>query len=732
VQREANAERQLVGERLAHYRILEKIGAGGMGEVYRARDEHLDREVAIKVLPVGILASEEARRNFRREALTLSKLNHPNIATVHDFDCQQQIDFLVTEYIPGTSLDDRLRQGPLPEDEILQLGRQLVEGIAAAHGQGIIHRDLKPSNLRVMPDGRLKILDFGLARPLAALRQTSSTWSSSELSAVEGTINYMSPEQLRGESADRRSDIYSIGAVLYEMAIGHPPFEAGVATKLLDAILHVAPIPPGRLRPGLAVAIEQIILKSLEKEPVDRYQSAVELLTDLGRARRAESLEKSLAVLYFENLSGQKEDEYFRDGITEDITTALSKIKELRVFSRSAVLPFRNKPVTPSQVGQQLHSVYVLEGSLRRDADRLRVTAKLVQTRGGYSLWAERYDRKMQDVFAIQDEIATNIAHELQVVLTDTEKQAIAKIPTADVRAYDFYLRGRQFFHQFRRKGFDFARDMFVKAIEIDPGYARAYAGIADCSAFLYFYWDSSTSNLEQADQASKKALELDPDLAETHASRGLNASMHKNYEEAEQEFRTAMRLGPRLFEPYYFYARNCYAQGKLQDAVVWFEQAGRVNPEDYQAPMLLASALNGLGLKAEADVAYRRGLQAAEKHLELHPDDSRALYFGANALAQLHDRAKSMEWAERALEREGEELQVLYNVACVYALLGEAEKAIDCLEKSATRGWGQREWMEHDPDLAPVRDHPRFRALMEASKSSTGMGQDTAPELDS
>jgi tetratricopeptide (TPR) repeat protein len=304
------------------------------------------------------------------------------------------------------------------------------------------------------------------------------------------------------------------------------------------------------------------------------------------------------------------------------------------------------------------------------------------------------------------------------VVLTDSEKHAIAKVPTADVRAYDFYLRGRQFFHQFRKKGFDFAREMFAKAIEIDPGYARAYCGIADCSAFLYFYWDSSAANLERADEASGKALELDPDLAEVHASRGLTASLKKQYEEAEKEFRTAMRLGPRLFEPYYFFARNCYAQGRFEDAVAWFEQASRVNPDDYQAPMLMASALNGLGLKPEAQAAYRRGLAAAEKHLELHPGDARALYFGANALSQLNEAPKSMEWAERALTLEGEEPQVLYNVACVYALLGELDRAMDCLEKSITHGWGQREWIEHDPDLAPVREHPRFRALMRVSSA--------------
>lgn len=680
--------------------------------MYRARDEHLDREVAIKVLLEGTLSDEEARRNFHREALTLSKLSHPSIATIYDFDCHEEMDYLVTEYVPGMALSERLAKGPLSEDEALELGKQLLEGMVAAHRQGIVHRDLKPGNLRVMPDGRLKILDFGLARPIAVAGQPSSTGSTVDGPALAGTIAYMSPEQLRGEFPDERSDIYSMGVILYEMTTGRRPFEGALITTLVDAILHRPALPPGRMRPELSTQFEQIIVKCLEKEPGHRYQSSVELLTDLRRASRAASMEKSVAVLYFENLSGQKEDEYFRDGITEDITTELSKIKALKVFSRSAVLAFRDKAVMPAEVGEKLKALYLLEGSLRRDADRLRITAKLVETRSGHCVWAERYDRKLEDVFTIPDEIATNIANELRVVLTETEKQAIAKIPTVDVRAYDFYLRGRQFFHQFRRKGFDLAREMFGKAIEIDPGYARAYAGIADCSAFLYFYWESSSGNLEQSDEASRKALELDPDLAEAHASRGLTASMRKEYEEAEREFRTAMRLGPRLFEPYYFYARNCYAQGKFEDAVAWFEQASRVSPEDYQAPMLLASALNGRGLKAEAHAAYRRGLAAAEKHLELHPGDSRALYFGANALSQLGERGKSVEWAERALALEGEEPQVLYNVACVFALLGEADKALDCLEKSITHGWGQREWLEHDPDLAPVREHPRFRAL--------------------
>lgn len=312
--RHALAERHLAGARLGHYLIQEKIGAGGVGEVYRARDEHLCRDVAVKVLSPGILADPQARQNFRREALTLSKLNHPAIAVVHDFDSDEGIDFLVTEYLPGTSLAERLSNGPLPEEDTVRLATQLVEGIAAAHGQGIVHRDLKPGNLHVMPDGRLKILDFGLARSAAVLGPESPTDSTSNTASASGTLFYMSPEQLRGEPVNERCDIYSIGAVLYEMATGCVPFQSTVISRLIDAILHDAPLAPSRLRRELSTQSEQIILKCLEKEPPDRYQSALELLTDLRRASRASVREKSVAVLYFENLSGRKEDEYFRDG----------------------------------------------------------------------------------------------------------------------------------------------------------------------------------------------------------------------------------------------------------------------------------------------------------------------------------------------------------------------------------------------------------------------------------
>lgn len=705
----------LVGCSLGHYNIVEKIGSGGMGEVYRAHDQHLDRNVAIKVLLPGRIPSDDARQRFRNEALSLSRLSHPNIATIHDFDSHDGLDFLVTEFVDGQVLGECIANRPLTEKEALEYTLQLAEGLAAAHEQGVIHRDLKPGNLMITKDGRLKILDFGLAQPLPVAGEDATVEDMAEKSVpLSGTLRYIAPEQLRGEAPDARSDIYSAGAVMYEMLTGRPPFDATVATVLVDYVLNKAPLPPGRLRTGISTQMDDIVLRCLTKDPAHRYQTARDLLADLRRMLVSGAVAaKSLAVLYFENLGGQKEDEYFRDGITEDITTELAKIKDLRIFSRSAVLPYRDKPVTPSYVGQQLSATHVVEGSIRRESNRIRITANLVETKTGHTLWAERFDRELKGVFAIQDEIAQNVASTLRVILTQSEKHAIQKLPTADVRAYDLYLRGRHYFHQFRRKGFDLAREMFTEAIHIDPQYARAHAGIADCCAFLYMYWESNEINLQQADEASCKALELDPDLAEAHASRGLTASLKHDYVEARREFETAMRLDPKLFEAYYFYARSLFTQGNYEQAVQCFDHASRVLPEDYQAPMLMGTALSGLHKMKEAESAYRRGLAAAQKHLELYPGDARALYFGANALAQLGEKERAISWADKALEIEGEERMVLYNVACVFTLLREFERAIDCLERSITHGFGQKEWMEHDPDLEPLRAHPRFKALL-------------------
>jgi non-specific serine/threonine protein kinase len=716
----------LIGQTVSHYKITGLLGEGGMGAVYRAEDTKLQRSVALKLLPADLVADPRARKSLLQEARVASRLNHPNIATIYEVGDEDEAPFTAMELVEGESLKDVVARGPIAADRMLDVARQIAEGLVEAHGEKVLHRDIKPGNVMVDGRGRVKVLDFGLAvlsgreRPPnepahSFVSRSSSRWSTG------GTVPYMPPEQLRGETTDARGDVFSFGATLYECLSGTQPFPGETAVDVMHAILHSEPKPLRTHRPELPAAWGDLVGRCLQKQSAQRFASmeeVLEALKALGSAVPAPAAaseakaEKSVAVLYFENLSRSAEDEYFRDGITEDVITELSKISGLGVYPRSAVLAYRDRPVTAPQVGRELGARFVLTGSVRRAGNRLRITTQLVTAANGQSVWAERFDRTMEDVFAIQDEIAQSIARALRVVLTEKEKKAIEKKQTADVQAYDYYLQGRQFFHQFRRKGFDFARQMFARAIVIDPNYARAYAGVAYCCSQLYAFWEAREANLKEADAASRKALELDPDLAEAHVARGLAISLSRRFEEAGREFATAIQQDPMLFEAYYFYARACLAQGNLEEAAQLFQKASDVRPEDYQAPTLLGDAYKGLGRKADADAAFHRALDTAERHLELHPDDARALYLGGGALAEIGQRARSLDWAKRALALDPNEPLTLYNVACLYATLGEMEQGIECLERSVKDGYSHRDWIQHDSSLNPLRGHPRFQKL--------------------
>ena len=423
----------------------------------------------------------------------------------------------------------------------------------------------------------------------------------------------------------------------------------------------------------------------------------------------------SIAVLSFDDMSPAKDQEYLCDGIAEEILNRLAQIQNLRVASRTSSFRFKGQATDVSSIGRQLKVDTVLEGSVRKAGDHLRITTQLINAEDDYHLWSQSYDRKLEHIFEIQDEIATNVAQALEVTLqTGPTEQCCT---TGNVKAYDYYLQGMHYFHRWGLRNVLFSIEMFTKAVEIDSSYARAWAALADSYAMTCMYWNASEKNLSGADFASMKALELLPGLAESHVSRGLSHFAHGENREAIPEFETALRLNPELFEAYYFYARVRFQRSELEQAAELFEKAERIRPDDFQAPILLRQVYRSLGREEDALAAARRGVRCAEQHLELYPDDTRALNLGLAGLVEQGDSEKAMLWAERSLAIDGDNPDTLYNVACGYALIGEADHALDCLERAGLRGMSIAKWAENDSDLVSLQDDSRFRSLMESFK---------------
>ncbi|NIM50631.1 MAG: protein kinase [Gemmatimonadales bacterium] len=705
----AGLSSRLAGILADRYRVGRELGRGGMAVVYLARDLKHDRRVALKVLRPELAASLGAER-FLREIRIAAKLSHPHIVPVYDSGEIAGMLYYVMPHVEGESLRTRLcRDRPLPLEEAVRIARGVVSALTYAHSHGVIHRDIKPDNI-LLPGGEAVVTDFGIARAVSAAGGESLTLEGLPL----GTLGYMSPEQETGSTdLDERTDVYSLGCVLYEMLVGERPGKLD-RQSLTTGQITAAPPEHRQQLDTLPYPLERVLVRALAPVPADRFGTAADFAEALASQRGIAVAypATSIAVLPFANMSSDTESDYFADGIADEITSALAKVRALRVASRTSAFAFKRKRQDIRNIGQYLGVGTVLEGSVRKAGSTLRITAQLINVADGYHLWSESYDRELEDVFAIQDEIARNIAEALQLILSEDEKRAIAKAPTADVKAYDYYLRGRQFFRQSRKKSLEYARQMFDRAIQLDPEFALAYAGVADCWSMLNMYYASSNVDLEQADVASRKALELEPESAEAHGARGFALFQMKRHQDAELEFETAIRLDPKQFEARYHYARACFAQGKLEQAARLFEDASRVR-EDYQASFFAAQSYAALGNEADAEVAYRRALGVVEQHLELNPDDPRAATMCAVCLCRLGEQARGLEWAERAVAIDPEDAGVRYNVACLYALEGEAERAIDCLEQAFQTGFGSKEWIEHDPDLDSLRSHPRFQALL-------------------
>ena len=705
------------------YSIDRELGRGGMATVYLAQDEKHERLVALKVLHPDLAATLGPDR-FLREIKVAARLNHPHILPLHDSGEAGGFLYYVMPYVEGESLRERLdREQRLSVDEAIHHGKAIASALDYAHRQGVVHRDIKPENV-MLYEGEAMVMDFGIAKAVSAAGSETLT----QTGMMIGTPAYVSPEQAAGETnLDGKSDQYSLGCMVYEMLTGERPF-AGATPQAIMAKRFTEQ--PRSLRSVLATipeSVEKAVTKAMSVEASARYSTASQfglalasgsVLTPTDTAslpQAAVSAAKSVAVLPFANLSADPEHEYLTDGIADEIISALTKIQSLRVTSRTSSFAFKGKNEDLTEIGKKLKVSTVLEGSVRKLGNKLRVTAQLVNVADGSNLWSERYDREIEDIFEIQDDISQSIVKALRVILTEGEKKQIAKVRTDNVQAYDYYLRGRQYLHQLRRKSLEYARQMFNKAIEIDPDYARAYAGVADACSMLYTYFDAREFNLRQADIASRKAMELDPELAEAHVARGLAVSLKKEFAEAEKEFETAMKLDPKLYEAAYWYGRALQSAGRFQEAVKMFERACALRPEDYQAAGFLAQAYGSLGMVAERDAGLRKALKLMEDRLELNPDDARAANLAAAFSARLGDLPKAVEYADRSLGIDPDDPMLLYNVACTYVALNRIEDAMNCLERAVDKGFGHKEWIDHDPDLDPLRNNLRFQALSQA-----------------